>query len=249
VISFRANQRADSLVLHQNGRDSAARRVDPAEAQAADAAQRQRRAATEGRRPAGSSYASSAGAYVGFYEADPTNVLVITRVGQQLFAQLTGQRRLSIFPAAASEYAYGAADARITFVTEGNSLASELVLHLKDRDLHLPRVGDLPSTAAGHVDVDPGLSNFYIGTYQVDPKTLIVITRGDDGVFIKESGRPKVDVVPHSLNDYVSRDGRMQIIFSRDDKGWAKELILYDEARGAEQATKLVLDDVLGLSR
>jgi hypothetical protein len=76
-----------------------------------------------------------------------------------------------------------------------------------------------------------------------------VITRGDDGVFVKESGRPKVDDVPHSLNDYVSRDGRVQIIFSRDDKGWAKGLILYDEARGAEQATKLVLDDILGLSR
>jgi serine-type D-Ala-D-Ala carboxypeptidase/endopeptidase len=156
-ISFRANQQADSLVLHQNGRDSAARRVDTAEAQAGDAAQRKRRAATKERRPAGSSYTSSAGAYVGFYEADPTNVLVITRAGQQLFAQLTGQRRLSIFPAGGSEYAYGAADARITFVNEGDSLASELVLHLKDRDLHLPRVGDLPSTAAGHVDVGSGL--------------------------------------------------------------------------------------------
>jgi beta-lactamase regulating signal transducer with metallopeptidase domain len=248
-ISFRGGHEADWLIFHQNGRDREARRVDRAEAQAAETAFRQRRAATEGRRPAATSDASSAGPYVGFYEAGPTNVLVITREGQQFFAQLTGQRRLSIFPAGGSEYAYGAADARITFVTEGDSRASELVLRLKGRDLHLPRVGDLPNPAAGHVDVDPGLFNFYVGTYEVDLKTAIVITRGDDGVFVKESGRPKVDVIPHSLDNYVSRDGRVQIIFSRDDTGWAKGLILYDEARGAEQATKLVLDDALGRRR
>jgi hypothetical protein len=75
------------------------------------------------------------------------------------------------------------------------------------------------------------------------------ITRGDDRVFVKESGRPKLDVIPHTLDDYASWDGRVQIVFSRDDKGWAKGLILYDEARGAEQATKLVLDDVLAPQR
>ena len=62
-------------------------------------------------------------------------------------------------------------------------------------------------------------------------------------------GRPKLDVIPHTLDDYASWDGRVQIVFSRDDKGWAKGLILYDEARGAEQATKLVLDDVLAPQR
>jgi hypothetical protein len=216
--------------------------VDVAEAQAAEAAFRQRRAVAEGGRPAATD-ASSAGPYVGFYEADPTNVLVITREGEQVFAQLTGQRRLPVFPAGGSEYVYGAADARITFVTEGDSPASELVLHLKGRDLHLPRVGDLPNAAAGHVDVDPGLFNFYIGTYQVDPKTVIVITRDDDGVCVKESGQSKVEVIPRSLDDYASQDGRVQIVFSRDVSGWAKGLILYDQDRGAEQATKLVLDD------
>jgi hypothetical protein len=247
-ISFRPGQEADWLIFHQNGRDSEARRVDAAEAQSAEAAFRQWRA--ERRRPATWFDASSAGPYVGFYEADPTNVLVITRQGQQLFAQLTGQRRLSIFPAGGREYAYSAVDARITFGTEGDSPASELVLRLKGRDLHLPRIGDLPNPAAGHVDVDRGLFNFYIGTYAVNLKTVIVITSGDDGLFVKESGRPKVHVIPHGLNDYVSRDGRVQIIFSRDDTfSWAKGLILYDEARGAEQAAKLVLDDVLGLKR
>jgi Domain of unknown function (DUF3471) len=45
-ISFRTAGQADSLIFHQNGRDSAARRVDAAEAQAAEAAFWQRRTAT-----------------------------------------------------------------------------------------------------------------------------------------------------------------------------------------------------------
>jgi hypothetical protein len=72
---------------------------------------------------------------------------------------------------------------------------------------------------------------------------MIVITRNDDGIFVKESGQPKVKVTPHSVDDYVSRDNRVQIVFSRDNTGWAKGLILDDPARGAEHATKLVLDD------
>jgi hypothetical protein len=33
---------------------------------------------------------------------------------------------------------------------------------------------------------------------------IVPITRGDDRVFVKESGRPKLDVIPHTLDDYAS---------------------------------------------
>jgi hypothetical protein len=118
---------------------------------------------------------------------------------------------------------YGAADAHITFMTEDNKPASELVLHFKGRDLHLPRVGDLLNPAAGQVAIDPGLFDFYIGTYQVDIRTVIVITRNDNGIAVKESGQPKVEVIPHNLNDYVSRDERVHIVFSRDNTGWRRD--------------------------
>jgi beta-lactamase regulating signal transducer with metallopeptidase domain len=234
----------DFVIFHQNGRDRPARRVDATEALAAEVAFQQRRAADEGRQQAATFDATSADPYVGFYGADPNDVFVITREGQQLFAQLTGQRKLPLFPAGGNAYAYAAANALMTFVTEGNSPASELVLHLKSRDLHVPRVGDLPNAAAGHVDVDPGLFNFYVGTYQVDLRTVIVITRNEDGVFVAESGQPKREVIPRDLDDYVSLDGQVHVVFSRDGTGWARGLILYDEVRGARQATKLVVNDI-----
>jgi hypothetical protein len=49
-----------------------------------------------------------------------------------------------------------------------------------------------------------------------------VITRDDEGVFVRESGQPKVEVIPHNLDDYVSRDGRVHIVFSRDVSGWLR---------------------------
>jgi serine-type D-Ala-D-Ala carboxypeptidase/endopeptidase len=83
-ISFRTDGQADSLIFHHNGRDSAARRVDAAEAQAAEAAFRPRRTATEELAPAQTPDASSAGPYVGFYEAGPADVLVITKANGSL---------------------------------------------------------------------------------------------------------------------------------------------------------------------
>src|SRR5262249_14355134 len=42
-------------------------------------------------------------AYVGYYRLDPRSILAITRQGNQLFAQMTGERRLQIFPESESE--------------------------------------------------------------------------------------------------------------------------------------------------
>lgn len=73
--------------------------------------------------------------YVGSYELAPNFVLAVTRDGDHLFAQATGQPKFEIFPEGEKDYFLKVVDAQITFVTDGSGRATELILHQNGRDL------------------------------------------------------------------------------------------------------------------
>ena len=114
-----------ALVLHQNGRDQRAKRIegDPVMPKAIvlDAA------ALDG--------------CVGRYQTAlaPSASLTITRDGTHLFAQLTGQPRAEIFAQSATEFFYTVVDAQITFERDAEGKATAAVLHQMGRDLRWTR--------------------------------------------------------------------------------------------------------------
>jgi len=55
-------------------------------------------------------------AYVGEYELQPGFVLGVTREGDRLMTQATGQPKVEIFPSSETEFFLKVVDARITFV-------------------------------------------------------------------------------------------------------------------------------------
>jgi CubicO group peptidase (beta-lactamase class C family) len=67
--------------------------------------------------------------YVGRYQLAPNFILTITREGEHLFAQATGQPRFEIFPEGEKDYFFKVVDAQITFETDANGRATGLVLH------------------------------------------------------------------------------------------------------------------------
>jgi len=78
--------------------------------------------------------------YVGKYQLAPNFIFTITRDGAQLFAQLSGQSTLEIFPEGERDYFYKVVDAQITFVTDHNGRATELILHQNGLDQHAKRI-------------------------------------------------------------------------------------------------------------
>ena len=74
-------------------------------------------------------------AYVGNYELVPGFVITVTREGDQLFAQATGQGKFEIFPEGDRDFFYKVVDAQITFVTDSQGKATGLILHQNERDL------------------------------------------------------------------------------------------------------------------
>jgi len=67
--------------------------------------------------------------YVGFYELAPNAIFTITRKGNQLFAQLTGQTRMAIYPKSPREFFLKVVDARMSFETDSRGKAMGLTLH------------------------------------------------------------------------------------------------------------------------
>jgi serine-type D-Ala-D-Ala carboxypeptidase/endopeptidase len=67
--------------------------------------------------------------YVGRYELAPTFVITVTREGDRLFGQATGQPKFEMFPESEKDYFLKVVDAQITFETDGHGKATGLTLH------------------------------------------------------------------------------------------------------------------------
>jgi bla regulator protein blaR1 len=78
--------------------------------------------------------------HVGFYQLGDNAVLTVTRNGQQLEAQLTGQQALPIYPRSNTEFFYKAVDAQISFTTEPDGQTTSLILHQHGQNISMKRV-------------------------------------------------------------------------------------------------------------
>jgi CubicO group peptidase (beta-lactamase class C family) len=97
--------------------------------------------------PAGSPKVASVDAshldrLVGHYELAPNFILTVTREGDQLFVQGTGQPRAAVFPKSDREFLYRVVDAQITFEADNIGRTVALVLHQGGRDQRAPKIDE-----------------------------------------------------------------------------------------------------------
>jgi CubicO group peptidase (beta-lactamase class C family) len=83
--------------------------------------------------------------YIGRYQLMPNIVVTVSRDGNHLFSQTNAQPKSEIFPEAENDYFMKAVDAQITFVTDGQGHATEIILHQNGQDRQAKRIeGDSP---------------------------------------------------------------------------------------------------------
>ena len=78
-------------------------------------------------------------AYAGEYELAPDFILTVTREGDRLMTQATGQQKIEIFPSSDTEFFLKVVDARISFVRSPDGTVDQLVLHQGGRDMPAKR--------------------------------------------------------------------------------------------------------------
>lgn len=130
-----ADGKATAVILHQNGRDRTAERVDLGLAQAID------RKMDEQREPHAiiAIDPSLIDRYVGRYLNDKIEITV-SREGNQMFMQTTGYMRHAIFPYADRDFFATEIPAQFSFVTDQTGKATQLVRHQFGKDVVLNRV-------------------------------------------------------------------------------------------------------------
>ncbi|MBT1157581.1 serine hydrolase [Aminobacter anthyllidis] len=80
--------------------------------------------------------------YTGRYQLAPEMVFDITRDGDKLFAQLTGQPKFRLFPEGGHRFFYKDVEAAITFVPADTRPSPSLTLHQFGNDVSAPRLAD-----------------------------------------------------------------------------------------------------------
>ena len=104
------------VILHQNGRDQTAKRSETGPPPAKE----RKEVAIDPK---------ILDNYVGSYELAPNFILTVTREGDHLFTQATGQGKVEVFPENDHEFFLKEIDAQITFQTDSAGKATGLVLH------------------------------------------------------------------------------------------------------------------------
>jgi hypothetical protein len=78
--------------------------------------------------------------YVGRYEFGPQASITVTRDGDHLYAQLTGQGAYQIFPESPNRFFFKIVDARLSFAIGPDGQVSALVLRQNGRNAPAQRV-------------------------------------------------------------------------------------------------------------
>ncbi|MBN2000245.1 serine hydrolase, partial [candidate division KSB1 bacterium] len=159
--------------------------------------------------------------YVGQYDYKSA-ILTVTRDGEHLYAQLSGQARYEIFPRSENEFFWKITDAQATFIRDENGVVTHVVHHQGGATFDAPRMEQRKI-----VKLDPSLYEKYIGEYQLQAGIKISISAENDRIFLQVTGQPKVELFPESETAFFLKVVNAQVDFIAGQTGKATELILH----------------------
>jgi hypothetical protein len=152
--------------------------------------------------------------YVGRYDYGNSYVLTVTKEDGQLFAQLTGQRWLEIFPRAKDEFFWKEVIAQITFVRDDQGKVSGGILHQNGQTTNVPRLKE--ETVAA---IDPAVYDDYVGRYDYGNSEVLTVMKEDGRLFAQLTGQRRSEIFPRAKDEFFWKEVIAEITFVRDDQG------------------------------
>jgi hypothetical protein len=80
--------------------------------------------------------------YVGYYQMEPDLVFTITRDGDHFLSRLSGQQNVELYPESSNKFFATVVAAQLSFVTDAQGRATELVLHQGGFEQHAKRIDE-----------------------------------------------------------------------------------------------------------
>lgn len=159
--------------------------------------------------------------YVGRYDYGNSMVLTITRQGDRLLAQLSGQGQAEIFPRSENEFFWKDVDAQITFVRNEKGKVTGAVHHQGGRTLKVPKLKDEVIAK-----VDPAIYDAYVGEYEIENIGKLTVTKDEGRLYVQLASQPKFEVFPRSETEFFLKVVQAEVIFTKDNDGHITGLTL-----------------------
>ena len=171
-------------------------------------------------------------AHAGLYEIGPDSKIVITRVGDRLTAQASGQPEVEIFPRSESEFFSKLDNSTISFLKDDEGRTTGLLWRGRGEEKTAKRVSEPIAAAA-----DPLVYDDYIGHYRMTPEFSITVTKEDGRLFGQGTGQPRFELFPEGKDSFFLKAVKAKIRFQRDQDGRVIEIIVLT-ASGEEKGVK-----------
>jgi len=159
--------------------------------------------------------------YVGRYDYGNSAVLIVTKEGDRLLAQLTGQPKFEIFPRSESEFFWKVVDAQITFVRNEKGKVTHAIHHQGGRTLKAPKLKD-----ELFAEIDTAVYDKYLGEYDIENVGTLKVTKENGHLYSQMTGQSRVEIFPRSETDFFFKIVNAQITFVKDNDGNITSLIL-----------------------
>jgi len=171
--------------------------------------------------------------FVNFYAMGPASVFAIFRDGDELYGQLTGQRKLRLSIGNDGTASYAGWFGEITFPVDAERRSAELMLHMNGRDVRAVRVAEMPLPAA-----DPTSLDQYAGWYRIAPNRVLTVRSDGDRLRVQETGQGGSQVLAEGA-DAFSVHGDHLLIFLRDEHARVSRVLVHGEVFGARVAPRI----------
>lgn len=148
--------------------------------------------------------------YVGRYDYGAA-IMVITKEGDRLFAQLTGQPRFELFPATKTKFFWKAVEANVEFLLDDDGNCVK-VHHIQGpNDFEAKRLHD-------HAALTPKQLDEFVGVYDYK-QAKMKVTRQGAQLVAQLDGQPAFPIFPTENDVFVWKVVKAQIKFVRDKDG------------------------------
>jgi serine-type D-Ala-D-Ala carboxypeptidase/endopeptidase len=171
--------------------------------------------------------------FTGVYELAPHMRLTVTRQGDGLAAQVSGQPRVRLFAESPTKFFVKEVDAQVTFVEGVAGKVHELVLHGSGSDMRGKRISDVPAPRR-KVSVDAKLLDSYVGEYRLSPTFSITVTRDGAGLAVQATDQPRFPIFAEAPTEFFLGAVDAQISFSRDAAGKVTGLVLHQDGADSQ---------------
>lgn len=168
--------------------------------------------------------------YLGWFELKPGVNIHITKHGNSLKAQLTGQEAYPVFAEGTDKFFFKVVDAQLTFGRDDGGKVNKVTLHQNGRDQAANKLPpDKEPKEKKEVKVDAKILKEYVGRFAMvaAPTVIFDVKVEGEQLTVQLTGQPRFPVFAESETKFFYKVVEAQITFEKDDKGKVSSLILH----------------------